>query len=141
MRDERPENTNDTHTTPNPPPDNRDWREQHRERRLEDPLRGLFWGLLLVMLGLLFLANQQNWIADDTWWQYLLIGLGVVFLIDGLAHYWNPTYRGYGYSRFIPGIILLFVGLAFIFSFDQWWPIILIAVGVALLLSFFFRRR
>ena len=36
-----------------------------------------------------------------------------------------------------PGVVLLFVGLAFLFNFSQWWPIILIAVGVVILLGFF----
>jgi hypothetical protein len=135
----RPENQgNDTGPVkPSPDEQHREW----KERRDNDPLRGLFWGLLLIMLGLIFLAWQQNWLSDDNWWQYLLVGLGTVFIIDGLAHYWNPVYRNYGFGRFIPGIILICVGLAFIFNFSQWWPIILIAVGVILLLSFFFRRR
>jgi hypothetical protein len=147
MRGEKPESS--SNITPNQPsPDNRDWRDQRREWREErrrgrfhDPLRGLFWGLLLVMLGVIFFANQQGWIANDKWWEYLLIGLGAIFIIDGLAHYWNTFYRHHNFGRFIPGLILLFVGLAFVFNFSEWWPIILIAVGVVLLLSLFFPRR
>ncbi len=119
----------------------REWREQRREARRRDPFRGLFWGLLLILIGLLFLANQQGWIAGDTWWQYLLIGLGAIFIINGLVHYWNPSNRRFGYGQFIPGIVLLLVGLAFIFNFGQWWPIVLIGVGVAILLGFALRRR
>jgi hypothetical protein len=153
MQDNRPENnpnpnTNpNTNPNPNPPPDNRDWREQRREWRQEkremrdrDPLRGLFWGLLLIMVGVLVFINQQSGIGWDELWKYLLIGLGSIFIIDGLAHYYNPSYRHSSYGRFIPGVILLFIGIAFLYNFSQWWPIVLIGVGVVILLSLFFRR-
>jgi uncharacterized membrane protein HdeD (DUF308 family) len=104
------------------------------------PWGGLFWGLLLIMIGLIFFAQEQGWISSETWWHYLLIGLGVIFIIDGLVRTWGSEYRRESLGRFIPGIILLFVGLAFLFSFAQWWPLILIGVGVVILLSFLFRR-
>jgi uncharacterized membrane protein HdeD (DUF308 family) len=125
----------------------KDWREQRREMRQEmrerrgrDPLRGLFWGLVLILVGVLFFINQQGteW---DVLWKYLLIGLGGIFIVDGLAHFAIPEHRDGQLGRFIPGVILLFVGLAFLYNFSQWWPIILIAVGVIILLSFLFRRR
>lgn len=126
----------------------KDWREQRHELRQEmrdkrgrDPLRGLFWGLVLVLVGVLFFIDQQQGIGWDTLWKYLLIGLGGIFIVDGLAHLAIPAYRDGQLGRFIPGVILLFVGLAFLYNFSQWWPIILIAVGVIILLSFLFRRR
>jgi hypothetical protein len=153
MLDGQPENkpnpNPNTNPNTNPPgPDYHDWREQRREWRNErrehrehDPLRGLFWGLILIMVGILFFIKVQSGINWDTLWKYLLIGLGAIFIIDGLAHYWNPEYRYISYGRFVPGVILIFVGLAFIYGFDQWWPLVLIAVGVIVLISVFFRRR
>lgn len=152
MADNRPENNPNPSpapdTNPNQPgPEYRDWRSQRREwreerraRRDQDPLRGLFWGLVLIMVGVLFFVNQQSGIGWDTLWKYILIGLGAIFIIDGLAHYWRPAYRYDSYGRFIPGVILLFVGIAFLYNFNQWWPIILIAVGVVILISLLFRR-
>lgn len=143
MRGERPDTGNPEDQSYRP----QDWREQRREwrhemheRRRRDPLRGLFWGLLLILIGILFFINQQgtDW---DNLWKYLLIGLGAIFIIDGLAHYWRPAYHYGGFGRFIPGVVLLFVGLAFLFDFSQWWPVILIAIGVIILLSLPFRRR
>lgn len=149
MQDQRPDNNPDTNANPGGQrTEYRDWREQRREWRQEmrerksrDPLRGLFWGLLLILIGALFFINQQQGIEWDILWKYLVIGLGAIFIIDGLAHYWSPSYNYGSFGRFIPGVILLFVGLAFLFNLNQWWPIILIAVGVIILLSFFFRRR
>jgi hypothetical protein len=116
--------------------------ESHREHRFhDDPLRGLFWGLLLIMLGILFFVNQQGDVTWDTLWKYLLIGLGAIFIIDGLTHSFHPSYHAAGLGRFVPGIILVLVGVAFLFNFSQWWPVILIAVGVVLLISILIRRR
>ncbi len=114
----------------------------HRERGFrDDPLRGLFWGLLLILVGVLFFVNQQGYVEWDTLWKYLLIGLGAIFIIDGLTRSFHPSYPSTGLSKYIPGIILILVGIAFLFNFSQWWPLILIAVGVLLLISILARRR
>jgi hypothetical protein len=151
VQDKKPEdNANNTpNTNPDyPRTDNKDWRDQRREwrqekrdRRNSDPLRGLFPGLILILLGVLLFLATQGTLSWSTWWQYFLIGLGAIFIIDGLAHYWGSAHQGYSFGRFIPGVILLFVGIMFVLGFSQWWPLVLIAVGVALLLGFFFRRR
>jgi hypothetical protein len=80
---------NNAQSSPNPPgggPTYQDWRQQRwewrqkmREARHSRPFHGLFPGLVLVLLGGLFLAGQQNWITADAWWQWLLIGLGAIF--------------------------------------------------------------
>lgn len=111
------------------------------DKKEPDPLRGLLPGLILIVVGSLLFLTVQNVLSWGTWWQYLLIGLGVVFLIDGLAHYVNPRLREIGFGRFIPGIILLFVGLAFVFGFSRWWPLAIIAAGIIVLLTVIVRRK
>lgn len=121
----------------------REWRENRREWRHQwrgsDPFRGLFPGLVLVLLGvILFLSNRGTLSWGDTGWQFFLIGLGGIFLLDGLVHY---AWRRGGAGRFIPGIILVLVGAAFLIGFSDWWPLILVGVGVAILLGMLFRQR
>jgi hypothetical protein len=141
-------NTNTGTSPENQGPEPKDWREQRRELRQErrekrgrDPLRGLFWGLILILVGVLFFIDRQQGIGWEILWMYLLIGLGAIFIIDGLVHLSISGFRDSQLGRFIPGVVLLFIGLAFLFNFSQWWPIILIAVGVIILLGFLFRRR
>jgi hypothetical protein len=118
----------------------REWRQQMREARRRDPWHGLFFGLLLVLMGGLFLSTQQGWIAGDIWWKYFLIGMGGLFILDGLVHYTNPDFRYSVFGKFVAGGILVLIGLFFIFNYTNWWPIVLIAAGCALLLRVVFRR-
>lgn len=122
-----------------------DWRSQRREwrhnMRQREPLKGLMPGLILILTGsLLFMANRGvlEW---STWWQYLLVGMGGIFILDGIIHYFYSARSWSNWGKFIPGVILLFVGLAFVFGFTEWWPMILVGAGVVLLLGLFFRRN
>ncbi len=71
----------------------------------------------------------------------LLIGIGGCFILDGLINLTvaQPTHEIAG--KFIPGVILVGIGLALIYGFDMWWPLILVIAGVVILLSLLFRRR
>jgi hypothetical protein len=122
----------------------RDWRDvrrAQREKRREtwrsSPWRGLFWGLSLVLLGAIFLLNQAGWISGDTWWQVLLIGLGVIFIGKSLV--WRRALGWGNFGAFITGIVLILVGILFMVGFSQWWPLILIVAGIAFLFRFFWR--
>jgi hypothetical protein len=137
MRDERPENNLSEGQKPE--------EQDHRERRWgpenRDPLRGLLPGLILILVGVLLFLVTRGTLSWNNWWQYLLVVLGVIFLIDALAHFYIPAFRQTAFGRFIPGIILLFVGIAFIYGWSQWWPVVLIAAGIIILISVVLRKR
>ena len=116
-------------------------RELRRQRKPRDPLRGLFWGLLFILLGFLFFASQLSLLSGGVWWEALVIGLGIIFLIDSIVHYWNPSARSYTLGRLIPGLIFLFIGLAFFFDFSRWWPLALVATGVVIFFSSWVLQR
>lgn len=118
----------------------RAWRQERREARYRYPFHGLFLGLTLVLLGVLFGMNQAGWLTGGAWWQSLLIGLGVISIINGVVHYRHPDYRWGSYGKFIAGIILILIGTLFLVGFSQWWPVVLVVAGVAVLLRFAFRR-
>ncbi len=128
-----------------------DWREMRRKRRREwrearyrFPFRGLFPGLILILLGTLFMLNQAGWISGDTWWQYLLLGLGSIFIINGLLVYLTRPHW-FRVGQFVAGFILISLGAIFLLGLTQWWPVTLIAIGVVLILYSFliwqFRRN
>ncbi len=118
----------------------RRWRDERREARRRYPFHGLFFGLVLVLLGVLFLLNRTGALVGDRWWQTLLIGLGGVFVVDGVAHYASRGYRWGGYGKIVTGIILAAVGVLFIIGLGQWWPLALIVAGAAVLLRMVWRH-
>ncbi len=125
----------------------RDWREirrQEREERREArhswPFHGFFTGMILVLLGVLFLLNQTGTLNGDTWWQAFLIGLGVIFIANGVARNFYPGYRWGSFGKIVGGIVMISVGVIFLLGFSEWWPIVLIVAGAAFLLRFFWRR-
>jgi hypothetical protein len=129
----------DANASQNPPQsDDKSRREQRREGWRRGPMHGLFWGLLLILLGVLFFVQQQGHISDDSWWQYFLVGLGAIFILDALVHYLRRISYGI-YGRLIAGAVLVVVGLAFLKGWDNWWPLVLIAAGVAILAGYFVR--
>ncbi len=143
MVDSNSENKSQTGSNPRPEgPTYQDWREQRREwrekmreARHNRPFHGLFGGLVLILLGGLFLANQQGWISGNAWWQWLLIGLGVISIINGLVQYRAPEYHHSRRHKFVWGTVLIILGVIFLLGFSQWWPIVLIGAGIAIMLG------
>jgi PAS domain-containing protein len=92
--------------------------------------------LLLILLGLLFFANQQGWIPDAArWWEIFAVGMGSILIIDAIIHYIDPVSRSFTAGRLVPGIIFLFIGLAFLFGWNNWWPLALVGTGCGLFFS------
>jgi hypothetical protein len=120
--------------------DRHKWRMEMREQRHRWPFHSVFCGLTLVLLGVLFLLNQTGTLTGDTWWQSLLIGLGAISIINGLVRYFTPGYKWGIYGKIIGGIVLILIGTFFMAGISEWWPVILIVAGVAVMSRFFWRR-
>jgi len=125
--------------------------EKEREEGIEekwarDPVGGTILGLIVIWLGLtLFGANLGTfpWISWENWWSWFLFGVGAIFLLEVIIRYTMPAYRRPIGGRLILGVILLVIGGSgtfLAFGIGKLWPLILIAVGLAILLGGFFRR-
>jgi len=104
---------------------------EHRRREVP----GLFAGLVLILLGVLLLFQTQGWFTWNDWWKYLLLGLGVIFIIDALVRLARPSPRPRWGGRLVVGLVLLLVGLIFVAGFGQWWPLILVVIGVGVIVK------
>jgi hypothetical protein len=102
-----------------------------------DPLSGMTGGLILIILGVLFLLAQQGYISWNTWWAYFLVGLGSIFILESLIRIARSEPSGRYTGKLIGGAVLLVIGAANAFGMVSWWPLILILVGVFLLFSSF----
>ncbi len=114
--------------------------ERLRERRHRRGGPPVFAGLVLILLGVLLFLENQGIVASDVWWQYFIIGLGVIFLIDGLVRFGQEGHRGSIWGRLTVGLILIGIGIVFVIGLTNWWPMILIAVGVVIVLAGLLRR-
>ncbi|MBN2010232.1 hypothetical protein JW960_12875 [candidate division KSB1 bacterium] len=97
----------------------------------KDTLSRIFTGLLVIWLGITFYMNNMGWL-DGAWWAYFVMGIGVLFLIETLVRIsQNRQYPMYG--KLIGGIVLIAVGANNIYGINDWWPLIFVAAGLAII--------
>ena len=106
-----------------------------KKKHKDDPLSGMTGGLILILLGVLFLLANMDYISWGGWWQYFLMGLGVILILEAIIRSASPSYRKDITGKLIGGFVLIFIGGSFVIGWSNWWPLILIAVGAGILLS------
>ncbi|MGQ9781125.1 MAG: zinc-ribbon domain-containing protein [Nitrososphaeria archaeon] len=106
--------------------------EKHEPGEKTGPLVG---GLILIWLGITFYMVQARYIVWADWWAYFLIGLGVILLIQGAIKHVTSAYRSAATRGLIAGIVILIIGLAGASGMRNWWWIIFIVIGVAIIVS------
>jgi hypothetical protein len=124
-------------------------RRERRELRRNDPIGSVIGALVLIWLGVLFLAVQNPEmvrlpfsISWDNVWAFFLIGLGALLILESLLRVIFPAPRRI-VGPLIWGIILLVIGVAGLFpgmGVEKLWPLALIAGGLGLLLTNVLRR-
>jgi len=97
-------------------------------------------GLILILLGALFLLAEMDKISWADWWAWFLVGLGGIFLLEALLRASSAEGRSRISGRLTAGLILVIIGGAHLIGFMEWWPLILIAVGAVVLLSAFLKK-
>jgi hypothetical protein len=107
----------------------------------ENAFPRLTGGLILILLGVLFLLAQMDRISWADWWAYFLVGLGGIFILEFLVSFFSAAYRSTQTGRLIAGLVLIIIGGAHLIGFLDWWPLILIAIGVILLLSPLLKKK
>lgn len=115
--------------------------EDNRIEPKDSPYPRLTGGLILILLGVLFLLSQMDRISYGDWWAYFLVGLGGIFILEFLIRSLSTTHRPTRTGKLIAGLVLVIVGGSHLIGFEEWWPLILIAVGAALLLSPLLRKN
>ena len=103
-------------------------------------------GLFLLMTGILFFLIETKFIpySLDALWPVVVIFGGISLFVSGVF-----VYKGIKTSQFIPSLSLILLGVfCLLFSLDvidepflrlasRWWPIVLIAAGICLIVLFF----
>lgn len=118
----------------------REYREERREHRYEhwswhDPIGGVVFGLMIVCLGLAFYLKYTGVIPASNWWAYMLAGFGGIWILGGLVRLFVPRWSYRALGMLIPGIIMGAIGMMFIAGSFQFWPLILVAAGLAVIVT------
>ncbi len=107
-------------------------------RKLEQTWSAMGWGLFLTLVGGLFLAGNQGWLNQGSGWSYFIIGLGAILLLGFFVRYFGIlTNRWSGVGGLIAGLALVFIGIAFLYGYGNWWPLALIVIGIGILVKSF----
>ena len=108
---------------------------EDQKKRRDDPISGITGGLIIILLGVVFLLTTLDYISWGDWWAYFIMGLGLILIADGLIRVSSRAYQQYSTGKFIGGAVLVIIGAAHIFGMVSWWPLILIGVGVIIVIS------
>jgi hypothetical protein len=101
--------------------------------KLDRLVDGIGWGLFFILIGVLFLAQNQGWLHSG-WWEYFAIGIGCILIAGSLARYFaGEENRSKVFGGLLIGAALIYVGMAFLNGFGDWWPLALIPIGISCL--------
>lgn len=109
-------------------------RAQWKMRRRRHPGGHLFFGLVLILIGLVFLLGNMGVIDAGRvfrFWPVILIALGILRLIESEADDYG---RGSGMFWIVLGSVFLLMSLdVFRIVFRDIWPVALIGLGILML--------
>lgn len=122
--------------------DGESWDEKWRR----DPIEAVVWALVLIWIGLLWLASSagtlDSLLGDGMEvWSIGFIGAGLIVLLGVALRLLMPAYRRPVTGNIIFGIILLGIGLGELTNWVAIGALMLIGIGVSILLRGLFQRE
>jgi peptidoglycan/LPS O-acetylase OafA/YrhL len=119
--------------------------EKHeKEEKMEKGGSGmggaLVGGLVLIWLGIAVYLQQTGTFSSNDWSAYFLVGLGLILVADGLLRSMQGSRAFTG--LIIGGAVLVLIGATVVqSSWQSFWPLILVIIGVAVIVGGFSARR
>lgn len=117
---------------------------EKQEKAPADRLSGVAWAFVLIFAGVVFLLQSAapiSWLEEGSAWSIVLIGAGVIFGLEAVVRLLVPEYRRPIQGLLIISAVLVVVGASNLFGWDNAWPLLIIAAGVAILIGAFTRRQ
>lgn len=112
---------------------------------------GIGTGILLITIGLIFLADRQGYGGFGNFWPLILIVMGAskLFFRDDQSIRAGVVTgrRGCRRENRFSGLWLIMVGVIFllhqnhIFRINQTWPLFIVAAGLGIVFSGIFNRK
>ena len=115
---------------------------ENRNGRMEQVWSGTGWGLLFILIGSLIFMDNKGWFTSGQGWLYFMIGLGGIFILGFLVRFLgNQTNRLSAVGGLVVGVALVYIGMAFLYGFGDWWPLVLIPIGIGCLIRGIWRNK
>jgi len=126
------------------------------EKWRRDPLGTLIWALILIWAGLVWLGWNLGILSRSAFLNRLmdnaehiqppfialiLIGAGILILIEIAIRLLVPTYRRSVVGSIIIAAILIGMGLGDTIKWTIIWPLIIIAIGLVFIIQGFLRKK
>ncbi len=97
---------------------------------------GIFWAAMLIMAGVILLADQTGRLpryGGADMWDWLMLGAGGLLLLQAFFQLLLPHAGHASAFWIIVGAVLFALGAGAIFGLNltQWWPAILILIGLS----------
>jgi multidrug transporter EmrE-like cation transporter len=108
--------------------------EEHFEKWHEDPLGGVFFGLILIIGASIYIFKER--LPVEPWWALIIVAIGCIFILEALVRSVRTEYRRPSLGKAVWGIIFIAIGMGFFYGFEEVWPVIIIVAGVIILLYF-----
>ncbi len=112
--------------------------DSFEEKARRDPLSAMFWAGFLILAGLIYLANNMNFlpqVGSAEAWDWIMVCGGGLLLLLAFIRSVSPDYARPVGGNVILGAILVAIGLGEIIDSDLIWPILLMVGGVLLLIN------
>jgi len=104
-------------------------------------LAALTGGLVVIWLGISFLLGDYGIVSRSNWWALFLVGLGIILVIRGFMGYSHSGNWRHGSGFIIGGVVLFLIGIASFAGINEWWPLVVIALGLWIIVGTTMMRK
>jgi len=104
--------------------------EKDEKREKEDEKAAIMGGLVVVWLGLSLLLQNAGLLGWADFGGIFLLGLGLIIVFRGLWAYSQSGVLEHGFGYIVGGGFVALIGAGISFDLDEWWPVLLIAMGL-----------
>ena len=104
--------------------------EKDEKRGREDEKAAIMGGLVVVWLGLSLLLQNAGLLGWADFGGVFLLGLGLIIVFRGLWAYSQSGVFEQGFGYIVGGGFVTLIGAGIAFDLDEWWPVLLIALGL-----------
>lgn len=100
----------------------------------KNSLGHLLTGMIFILAGCFILADNMGYL-DEGWFWWLIFSVGALLMLEAVIRMLANDQHRPCVTNMVWGAILIGIGANQIYGLDQWWPMILIGVGLIFILN------